>query len=158
MQAYLEDEDMFRNKDFGCEDIQISFFMAKEGRIAFIPDTTLNYSVGHTTVSNTKNEEKQYHFVRKVTSLVYYICTKYHIDSKRIDAYFRQRLFALSMHAFRSHQPALFLMTKECEKDWQTHRTLPVKIAYTVMRYEGLWKLMLWGRHLFVATKSLLSV
>ena len=158
MQAYLEDEDMFRNKDFGCEDIQISFFMAKEGRIAFIPDTTLNYSVGHTTVSNTKNEEKQYHFVRQVTSLVYYICTKYHIDSKRIDAYFRQRLFALSMHAFRSHQPALFLMTKECEKDWQTHRTLPVKIAYTVMRYEGLWKLMLWGRHLFVATKSLLSV
>lgn len=157
MQAYQKDQELFRNKDFGCEDVQISFIMAKEGRIAYIPDTTLNYSVGNPTVSNTQNEEKQYHFVWQVTNLVNYICTKYHVESERIDKYLRQRLFALAMHAFRSHSLALCQKTKQCEKDGKIRRTLPVTIAYTVMRYEGLWKLMLWARKLFVATKRLMS-
>lgn len=56
---------MFRNKDFGCEDLQICFIMAYMGKIAYIPKITLYYSYGRETVSFSNNDKKQFIFVKK---------------------------------------------------------------------------------------------
>ena len=155
LKAYQEDIAMFRNKDIGCEDIQISFIMAREGRIAYIPDTTLNYSVGNATISNTQNEEKQFRFVRQVTNLVYYICTKYNIDSKRIDNYFRQRLYALSMHAFRSSNSTLRDEVKVLGKHWHVADNFSIRIVNLMMTNCITWQMGLIARNLFVKWKKM---
>lgn len=41
LRAYREDTYLFRNKDFGCEDLQVAFVMASKGKIAYLPDVCL---------------------------------------------------------------------------------------------------------------------
>lgn len=155
IKAYQENTFMFRNKEWVTEDIQVALSMARYGDIFYLPDVTLNYSIGKASASNMVDDEKQFHFVKKTIALCYYMTHHYQIQSSNINGFFSRRLFSLSMHAFRSHNPKLYQETLQCEKDWQVHRTLPIKIAYMVMSNKGLWMLMLLVRKLFVATKRL---
>jgi len=109
LEEMQKDEYMFRNKEFGCEDLQISFVMALHGDIAFLQDRTLNYTVGHESISYSQDYSKQFRFTKRVTDLSYYLTQKYQIHSSRTDNYFRQRIFALYMHAFRAHSNPLYL-------------------------------------------------
>lgn len=153
--ALEEDEYMFRNKDFGCEDLQVSFVMAHQGTIAFIPESTLNYSQGEETVSTSKNEEKQFRFVRRVSDLSFYLSKKYNIHSATIDAYFQQRIFALGMHAFRSHNISLFQETQACEKRWGIQRPLKTNLLFFIMKHKKLWSKGLFFRNIIVSLKKL---
>lgn len=154
LQAYQEDTYFFRNKDFGCEDVQISFIMAKNGRIAYLSDITLSYSVGNATISNTKSEEKQYRFVRQVTNLSYYLCDKYKLQSNRIDDYFRQRIFALSMHAFRCHNSAMRDEVRTLKKRWHVADNQSIRFANLIMSNNTTWQIALMARSLFVKWKK----
>ena len=154
LRAYQEDTDLFRNKDFGCEDVQIAFIMAQNGQIAYLPDVTLNYSVADTTISNARSEEKQYHFVRQVTNLSHYLRTKYQMESPRIDDYFRQRIFALSMHAFRCHNKEMRDEVKTLKQTWHVSDNLPIRLTHLVMSNALLWQIGLMVRKLFVLTKK----
>ena len=155
LKAYQENTFMFRHKEWVTEDIQIALSMARYGDFFYLPDVTLNYSIGKVSASNTMDDERQFHFVKKVMDLCYYLTQHYQIQSSNINHFFSRRLFSLSMHAFRSHEPELYQETLQCEKDWQVHRTVPIKIAYMVMSNKGLWKLILLARKQFVATKRL---
>ena len=154
LRAYQEDTNLFRNKDFGCEDVQIAFIMARNGHIAYLPDATLNYSMGDTTISNSRNEEKQYHFVRQVTNLSHYICTKYQMGSQRIDDYFRQRVFALSMHAFRCHNKSMRDEVRTLKQTWHVKDDTPIRLVHLVMANACLWQVGLMARNLFVLMKK----
>ena len=151
--ALQEDDYLFRNKEFGCEDVQVAFTMALQGKIAYIPDCTLNYSQSGETISNSKDERKQFRFVRRVTDLSYYLARKYGLDSAAVKDYFRYRIFALGMHAFRAHDRDLFLETLECEKKWNTQRTQITSCLFVVMRRRWLWNIGLLGRGMFVTLK-----
>lgn len=149
--VYYEDTFMFRNKDFCSEDMQIAISMATNGDIAYLPDVTLNYSIGFDTVSNTADDVKQFRFVRKTTELILYLATKYQINISQI---FPDRIFALGMHAFRAHQPQLYKDTLICEQNWKVNRPLKNKILFTVMGNEWLWSLALIVRRAFVWLKQ----
>ena len=148
--AYEEDTYLFRNKGFCSEDIQIAFSMALHGDIAYLPDITLNYSIGQNTVSNTTDDVKQFLFVRKITDLIQYIASKHQID---ISDFFPERIFALGMHAFRAHQPQLYQETLACEKEWHVSRPLKNQILFAVMSREWLWKIGLVVRQMVVRLK-----
>ena len=151
--ALEEDEYLFRNRDFGCEDVQIVFIMALRGKIAYLPDVTLNYSQGKETVSTTKDEKKQFRFVRRVSDLSYYLSQKYDLNSTKVEDYFRYRIFALGMHAFRSHDADLYHEVLECEKAWKTQRDLKSSFLFMVMRHDWLWETGLLARKIFVTLK-----
>lgn len=153
--ALEEDEQMFRNEDFGCEDMQVTFVMAYQGTIAYIPDCTLNYSQGEETISSSNDDEKQFQFVRRVSAQSYYLSQKYHIHSAAVDAYFQQRIFALGMHAFRSHNALLSQETRICEKLWNVQRTPKTKFLFFIMNHQGLWNLALAFRNVIVSLKKL---
>ncbi len=155
IEEMAKDEYMFRNPEFGCEDLQIAFVMALHGDIAYLPERMLNYSVGHESVSWSANHLKQYRFTKQISSLSSYLTKKYHLKSQRIDNYFCQRVYALYMHAFRAHDKALVEETKLCEKEWQVQRTRKIHIITTVLQYEVLWTLALTIRKVFVSVKQL---
>lgn len=151
-EAYESDTYLFRNKDFGCEDIQVAFSMALRGAIAYLPDVTLNYSVGHPSASAFTDESRQFRFVRQVTSLSHYLARKHQLS---IDGFLRQRLFALGMHAFRSHDPQLFLQVQTCKKEWNVKPTPKNRLLFFIMQHPWLWRLALVARQLFVSAKRL---
>lgn len=152
-EAYNSDEHLFRNKDFGCEDIQVAFSMALRGAIAYLPDVTLNYSVGHASASAFADEGRQFRFVRQVTSLSHYLAQKHQLH---IDDFLCQRLFALSMHAFRAHSPLLLQQVLECEKEWNVRPSVWNRLLLSVMHRQWSWKLALRARRLLVSVKRLL--
>ena len=150
--AYEEDIHMFRNKDLCSEDMQIASAMAWYGDIAYLPDITLNYSVGGKGVSNINDSEKQFSFVKNSTILNQYLATKYQID---IRDFLNERIFELGMHAFRSHQHQLYEETLACEKAWQVEKDNKYRLLMTVMRHNSLWRIALAVRGMVVSLKRL---
>lgn len=149
--AYDADRSLFRNKDFRCEDIQVAFTMAMSGNIAYIPDYTLNYSYGvNESVSYSEDSERQYRFFKSMTELSFYICSKYNIRSRHTAWYFRYRLFALAMHAFRGHSKTLRDDVRLCARRW--HVKMPMKaIALLAIMSNGFtWPLALCARRLLL--------
>lgn len=155
---YNRDNFMFRNKDFGCEDLQICFIMALNGKIAYIDDITLSYSVGCETVSYNKDESKQFLFVKNVSNLSFYLCNKYNLRSSNITEYFNQRIFALSMHAFRSHDKRLCLNVKDLAKTWGLPINRKSMFIHHIMDNSFLWYIALICRNILVATKHLICL
>lgn len=104
MQEYPHffDPDAYR-----CEDIQIAFFLARMGNVAYIDRPTLAYSCGETTISNPDSEEKQFLFWANVTRLSYDLAHTFDINNQQLDRFFQARLHKLLMHAFRSGKSAL---------------------------------------------------
>lgn len=155
LKAYHEYPDLFRNSQLVTEDIQLMFMMAYYGDIAYLPDVTMNYSVGSLSTSTLADDEKQFHFVHQIMWLCHQLTQRFQLSSQHIDQYFSHRLFALCMHAFRSHNKELLLVAKNCEKEWHIRRTMPVYTAYLIMRYEWLWKTVLLLRRIFVKLKRI---
>ena len=151
--ALLEDEQMFRNPEFGCEDLQVSCVMALAGDIAYLPEPTLNYSLGQESVSFSEDHHKQFRFVRGATALSYYLAEKYRIHSPRVVAFFQQRLFALAMHALRAKDSKLYLEAQQCQQQWKVPETVKTRIAFAVMRHQWLWQAALVARKAFVSAK-----
>ena len=149
--AYEEDQDLFRNKTYVSEDMQIAFTMALHGNIAYLPDVTLNYSIGESGVSNVTDSEKAFLFVRRTTELICDLANKHHLD---IQDFLTQRIFELGMHAFRSHQPSLYMETLTCEQKWQVRRSFKYQCLLGVMSHNNLWRVGLTLRRMFVRLKQ----
>ncbi len=156
IEEMAKDEYMFRNPEFGCEDLQIAFIMALHGDIAYLPERMLNYSVGHESVSWSTNHQKQYRFTRQVSCLSYYLTQKYHLKSRRIDDYFCQRVYALYMHAFRAHDKALLEETYGWEREWKVERNKKISILVFILQHDWLWTMALAARKVVVSAKQLL--
>lgn len=149
--VYDEDINLFRNKNFVCEDIQVVFAMAMNGNIAYIPDYTLNYSYGiNESVSYSINSQKQYKFFKGVTELSFYICNKYNISGNRIVWYFQHRLFALAMHAFRGNDKALRDDVYVCAKRWNVKRQMKTIILLAIMSNNITWSFALYIRKILL--------
>ena len=153
--AYNEDTFLFRNKDFGCEDLQICFTAANSGKIAYLPDITLYYSRKEQSVSFTTDNRKQFMFVKKITDLSFYLCKKYKINTSATDKYFKNRLFALAMHAFRSEDASLRDKAWHCAAEWHVKMSWKALVVHGVMLNSLTWGIALYARRLFVAAKRL---
>ena len=154
LHAYKKDINLFRNKDFGCEDMQIVFVMAQAGDIGYLPDITLNYSCGKTTASMMLSHENDFQFTLRILHVICYISKKYHIFGHDIEASLSTRLYALMMHAFRAHQPALRdkAIAFGKEKGIATHTRH--HLVCMIMSNDILWRMALVVRGLFVRVKK----
>lgn len=155
-QALHEDPFMFRNIEFGCEDIQVAFVMALKGEIAYLPDVTLNYNQGQETISFSHNYHKQFTFARRVGDLSHYIATKYGIESKNTERYFQIRAFELGMYAFRAHDQQLYHETIVHTRKWVQKLSISLWLLFFIMRYQWLWRIGLQARKVFVIVKQVL--
>ena len=154
MEAYHEDTFLFRNKDFGCEDLQIAFMLARKGNIAYIPDITLNYSVGHESVSNQASNQRQYRFVAQTTDLSCYLSKHYNIENDNTKDYFERRLFALCMFAFRAKDKLLRDETHRFQKAWAVAPSFRIRLVRFIMGNDATWSISLFVRKIVLLLKK----
>lgn len=140
--AYHEDANLFCNNEYGCEDLQIAFALAQSGCIAYLPDKTLCYSIGHTSVSTQSDDAKQFEFVRKTAHLSHYLADKYHISNPQTDTFFKQKLHALTMHAIRSNRHPLIQVVKRLAIEWHTTPALYTRLLLVLSEYNSLFSLL----------------
>ena len=126
-----------------CEDLQIAFFLAMKGKIAYLPDVTLHYSQGEETVSSSHDERKQFRFDRRVTMLSHELSERYQIKGPAITRFFSQRAFTLLMHAFRAHDAALRHEALACCELWGARPTPAFTVVKAVTSHDVLWRLAL---------------
>lgn len=153
--CYDNDVELFRNKEFGCEDLQIAFMLAQNGKVGYLPDATLVYSVGKPSVSFSVDSHKQFVFVRRTTSLSWTLAQRYAINTVKTKAFFAQRAFELMMHAFRSGDNVLAAEADACMVAWGVRPNSKIKVVRLVMSDNLLWKVALAARRLFVGMKRM---
>lgn len=150
-QAYERNTAFFRNKTYGCEDVQVCFMMAMAGKVAYLNEPTLYYTVGGKTISNTREEAKQFRFVKNATQLVYDLAQTFQIEATALQSYFDYRLYALLMHAFRAHSDELRTEALQCQKDWHAHFHMKAKLVRFATSTPLLWSFALLLRKLFAS-------
>jgi len=154
VKAYHAHQALFRDPDIVCEDLQIAFFLAQNGKIAYLPDVTLHYSQGGETVSDPSDGRKAFRFFLLATRLSHRLSETANIHTKATEAFFSRRTFELLMHALRAHDPALRAEAIKSQKEWEAPETLLIRTAKAVTAYEPLWKIALLVRRILVRLKS----
>ena len=154
LEAYREDTRLFRDKSFQCEDLQVAFTMALRGKIAYLPDITLSYTIGGISASNRNSPQKQFKFVLGTTYLSHYLCEKHQLRNENINRYFQRRVFALFMHAFRAYDKQLRELAKQCEENWEVTPTLSIRLAKIITSNTLTWRIFLAIRKIFVWFKQ----
>ncbi len=155
LEGYEEDTALFRNKDLPCEDMPIFAALASRGKIAYIPDITQYYSIGHDSLSNNIDETKQFHFVKRMTRLTNYLAEKYNIESKTLDECLKVKAFALIMHVFRTNKAELLPEFDSIIRDLDIKIDGKTRIARFLLRNSAIWNLLLCVRKAFVGLKKL---
>jgi len=102
LKIYHEDPYMFRGKEFTCEDLQLTAAFSTEGKIAYIPDITLNYSISSNSISSEKDDIKTFNFYLGTLKLTRYLQLKYHIPDKELRNYYRTDIHYIIARAFNS--------------------------------------------------------
>ena len=98
--------------------------LAMKGTVVYIPDVTLNYSIGHNSITFQPNERRQFLFV-----------------------------FALYMHAFRSKDKTLRDEAYKYRKTWNVVENKKIKVARLIMSNNLIWNSALLSRKLFCTLK-----
>ena len=146
LKAYHENTDLFRSQDLACEDIQVAFFLAMNGKVAYLPDVTLYYNQGDETVSFSSDDRKQFRFVQRTTNLSHTLSRIYHIENQEVKLFFRQRSFALLMHAFRAYDKQLRQEAISSLKEWGITPSPVFRVVRLVTSTPLLWRAALYLR------------
>ena len=101
MKCYNADTRLFRDKQFPCEDFQIVTSLARDGKVAYLPEVTLSYSVGKPSIMSLENPEKNYRFYIASIKLLHYIQIKNRISPDKLATLYSERLHFTFTLAFR---------------------------------------------------------
>ena len=153
-QCYQAEPLLYRNNDWGCEDLQLTFMLATRGKIAYLPDITLNYSIGHTSVSCQPDDGRQFRFVWRTARLSFLLAERYHIDTPATRRFFASKAFALLMHAFRCQDKALRAEAIQCMKAWRVAPTAAIRLVLLCTATTPVWSLTRCIRQAVVALKK----
>lgn len=147
-ECYYADTNLFRNPENGCEDLQLVFMLAKHGYVAYLPDVTLSYSVGHTSVSCQPDERRQFRFVYRTANLSFRLANSHHIDTPLTRHFFANKCFALLMHAFRCNDKSLRSEAIECIAHWGVANNIPIRIIRLITSNRISWSIALAVRNI----------
>ncbi len=152
LSTYKQHPQLIDNKTYGCEDVQVCFMLARAGKVAYINEPTLYYTVGGKTISCTHDEEKQFHFVKGTTQLDYDLAETFNLKDERLQRYFEYRVYALLMHAFRCHSNTLREEALISSNTWNAGLNIKAQIIKFVTSSTLLWSIALFIRRLVVST------
>lgn len=143
MEYYHADSDLFRNPEFGCEDLQISACMAHAGEIAYIPDITLDYNIGASSIMSEDNPLKTYRFYKRTLALIERLCDKFGIAPRLLQECYTDRINHLYSQAFALHDKALIAEAKQLAAHYRVPLLPKNRIKELLTMNSGLWSLFL---------------
>lgn len=143
LKEYNLHRELFRTKEYYCEDVQLVFAMALHGKIAYLPDVTMYYTLADGSISNNNDYEKQFRFVRRVTELSHALSETYGIRSQRISEYFSFRIYELLMHSFRTYSKQNRAEALACQERWKAKDTNMIRLMKLITSNSITWRLAL---------------
>lgn len=102
LKGLREYPELFLDPEWGCEDLQTEAFLAAAGEVAYIPESTLEYSVGHTSISSEESYGKTFDFYFGTTRLRLALMRHFGIGREKMDRTLRRYTSYLMSQAFRS--------------------------------------------------------
>lgn len=154
LKAYNEHTELFRNEAYNCEDVVVSFMLAYYGKVAYINEPSLLYSVGESTISNTHSEEKQWKFIKGATQQVFDIAKKFGIKDANLSVHISYRIYAMLMHSFRVHSKEMREETLRKQQLWNADLTFKSRLVKFMTSSSLLWTLSLCVRNIVVSFKQ----
>lgn len=94
---------LFREKYLTCEDLQINVMMSHIGKIAYIPDIVLHYTIGAPSVSSDENPIKTIRFYSGVITLTSRLAETIGIDKSKLKDYHTDVMQFIIMQYFVNH-------------------------------------------------------
>lgn len=143
----------FRDKDLGCEDLQVCALLAANGFIGYLPDITINYSVGHDSVSSHRDDRRQFQFVRQTTEQSFCLMRLLGQGGNEYRIFFEKKVFALAMHSFRVKDQVLRDKAEWCRRHWGVPHVFKYIVIRAVTSCSVTWQLALLARTLVVSVK-----
>ena len=128
-QAMHDYPQFFDPDTYRCEDVQIAFFLARMGKVAYIDKPTLAYTCGNSSISNPYNEENQFLFWANTTRLSFDLAQTFGIHDAQLDCFFQARIHKLLMHAFRSGMPSLKAKALEMQQEMNVADNRQTRLA-----------------------------
>ena len=150
MQQYPQ---FFDPQAYQCEDVQIAFFLAHMGNVAWINKPTLAYSCGKHTISNPDSEEKQFLFWANATKLSYDLAQSFNLKDTQLDIFFQARIHKLLMHAFRSGKPSLRTKAIKMQQEMKIDNNRQIRFS-KILLFPGIWQVMRSFRSIIKSTKT----
>ena len=138
----MQDYPQFFDPDnYRCEDVQIAFFLARMGKVAYIDKPTLAYSWGGISVSNPDGEEKQFRFWANTTRLSFDLARTFNISDEKLYKFFQARIHKLLMHAFRSGKASLRTEALKMQREMNVADSRQIRYAKFLL-FPGIWQVM----------------
>ncbi|MBP5394184.1 MAG: glycosyltransferase [Bacteroidaceae bacterium] len=154
IQQAMRDFPQFFDPDtYQCEDVQIAFFLARMGRVAYLDTPTLAYTCGGTTISNPDNEEKLFLFWANTTRLSFDLAQAFDIHDDQLDRFFQARIHKLLMHAFRSGKPSLKTKALKMQQEINVADNRQILFA-KVLLLPAIWQIMRFVRNVLKSNKT----
>lgn len=154
-ERYAEEPALYSDPENGCEDIQLVCALASCGDVAYLPDVTLNYSVGHDSVSRQPDGRRQFRFVARTASLSMRLARKYGIRTTNTETFFADKAFGLLMHAFRCRDNDLRREALGLAAEWGVGRGWKLGCVRVLTSCSLLWGIGLAMRKIFVNMKNI---
>lgn len=152
-QAMQDYPQFFDPEAYQCEDVQIAFFLARMGKVAYIDKPTLAYSCGGITISNPESEEKQFLFWANTTRLSYDLAQTFNIKSEQLDEFFQARIHKLLMHAFRSGKSQLKTEALKMQREMNVADNRQIRFT-KVLLLPIVWPIMRFFRNVLKSAKT----
>lgn len=152
-QAMQDYPQFFDPETYQCEDLQIAFFLARMGDVAYIDRPTLAYSCGGTTISNPDSEEKQFTFWANTTQLSFDLARTFNISDTQLDEFFQTRIHKLLMHAFRSGKSSLRSKALHMQQEMNVADNHQIRFT-KVLLLPIIWPIMRFFRNVLKSPKT----
>lgn len=133
MRCYNADTRLFRDKQFMCEDLQITSSLSRDGKVAYIPDVTLSYSVGKPSVMSRGNMEKTFRFYMSTIKLLHYIQEQNDIPNASLATQYSDRLHFIMTQAFRLRNREMRDEVMEWYKRTDTHLRVKTRVFAAIV-------------------------
>lgn len=138
MAEYSNDTELFRNRANTCEDLQIIAAMASRMAVAYLPDKTLLYSVGHSSVSSEESYPKTFDFYYGTVRLTRQIQLKYAVDDSEMNAYYLHILDFLASQIIHGHLRDRVTALHSLANNLPCRPSIKFRLIMAAMRFKGI--------------------
>lgn len=123
---------LFRDPAIMCEDFQLLFGLLTKGNFYYEDIETTHYRVYSSSISNSKNPEKQYQFAKSMLILRLTISSTFELFTPAISAHYRYLYRTLLIHTLRCGEYGYLEELK------QIRETYPIKWGRLISAFEKL--------------------
>ena len=138
MAEYLKDPQLFRHSDNTCEDLQIIAAMASRMAVAYLPDKTLLYSVGHKSVSSEESFSKTFDFYIGTVRLTRRLHLKYAVADGDMRLYYRNIMDFLAAQIIHGHLTDRVTALRSLADYLPFRPSAKYRLIMAAMRFKGI--------------------